>query len=145
MMKNITTKNFNEILSTIQNSKQKALQQVNSTLIELYWNIGKYISTKTIKENGGKSVVKELANFIEQKEPTLKGFSDKNLWKMKQFYETYHKNEKLSAVLRELPQNTCSLSPTVISEYETNLIPKKVLQQKLNEFYEMCEDKAEVK
>jgi len=96
------TDNFNEILSTIQNSKQKALQQVNSTLIELYWNIGKYISTKTIKENWGKSVVKELANYIEQKEPTLKGFSDKNLWRMKQFYETYHKNEKLSALLREL-------------------------------------------
>jgi predicted nuclease of restriction endonuclease-like (RecB) superfamily len=101
-MKKIITENFNEILSTIQNSKQKALQQVNSTLIELYWNIGKYISTKTIKENWGKSVVKELANFIEQKEPTLKGFSDKNLWRMKQFYETYHKNEKLSALLREL-------------------------------------------
>jgi len=101
-MKNIITNNFNEILSTIQHSKQKALQQVNSTLIELYWNIGKYISTKTIKENWGKSVVKELANFIEQKEPTLKGFSDKNLWRMKQFYETYHKNEKLSALLREL-------------------------------------------
>lgn len=96
------TENFNEILSTIQSSKQKALQQVNSTLIELYWSIGKYISTKTIKENWGKSVVKELASFIEQKEPTLKGFSDKNLWRMKQFYETYHKNEKLSALLREL-------------------------------------------
>jgi predicted nuclease of restriction endonuclease-like (RecB) superfamily len=96
------TDNLNEILSTIQNSKQKALQQVNSTLIELYWNIGKYISTKTIKENWGKSVVKELAKFIEQKEPTLKGFSDKNFWRMKQFYETYHKNEELSALLREL-------------------------------------------
>jgi predicted nuclease of restriction endonuclease-like (RecB) superfamily len=30
-----------------------------------------------------------------------------------------------------------SLSPTVISDYETQLIPKKVLQQKLNELYEI--------
>ncbi len=30
-----------------------------------------------------------------------------------------------------------SLSPTVISDYETQLIPKKILQQKLNELYEM--------
>ncbi len=96
------TENFNEILSTIQNAKQKAFKQVNSTLIELYWNIGKYISTKTIKENWGKGVVKELAKFIEEQEPTLKGFSDKNLWRMKQFYETYTQNEKLSALLREL-------------------------------------------
>jgi len=32
-----------------------------------------------------------------------------------------------------------SLSPTVISEYETKLIPKKILQQKLNELYEIYE------
>ncbi|WP_415249214.1 PDDEXK nuclease domain-containing protein [Sulfurimonas sp.] len=30
-----------------------------------------------------------------------------------------------------------SLSPTVVSEYETKLIPKKVLQDKMNELYEL--------
>jgi len=97
-----TTQNFNEILKTIQTSKQKALQQVNTTLIELYWEVGKYISTKTISENWGKSVVKELAEYIKEKEPTIKGFSDKNLWRMKQFYEIYKDNEKLSTLSREL-------------------------------------------
>ncbi|MDM8516269.1 PDDEXK nuclease domain-containing protein [Desulfobacterales bacterium HSG16] len=33
-----------------------------------------------------------------------------------------------------------SLSPTVIAEYETKLIPKEVLRKKLNEFYELLED-----
>jgi len=32
----------------------------------------------------------------------LKGFSAQNLWRMKQFYEIYHQNEKLSALLRVL-------------------------------------------
>ncbi|MFP4332856.1 MAG: DUF1016 N-terminal domain-containing protein, partial [Campylobacterales bacterium] len=36
------------------------------------------------------------------KDPTLKGFSDKNLWRMKQIYEIYKDNQKLSAVLREV-------------------------------------------
>ena len=37
-----------------------------------------------------------------------------------------------------------SLSPTVISEYETKLIPKEVLRNKLNEFYALLEgDKNE--
>jgi len=101
-MKLKTTQNFNEVLKTIQTSKQKALQQVNTTLIELYWEVGKYISTKTISENWGKSVVKELAKYIKEKEPTIKGFSDKNLWRMKQFYEIYKDNEKLSTLSREL-------------------------------------------
>ena len=32
----------------------------------------------------------------------IKGFSDKNLWRMKQFYETYKDSPKLSTVLREI-------------------------------------------
>ncbi len=32
-----------------------------------------------------------------------------------------------------------SLSPTIISDYETQLIPKEVLRQKLNEFYALLE------
>ena len=75
IMKPTATQNFNEILKTIQISKQKALQQINTILIELYWEIGKYISTKTIKENRGKSVVEDLDDYIKAEEPTLKGFT----------------------------------------------------------------------
>jgi predicted nuclease of restriction endonuclease-like (RecB) superfamily len=46
--------------------------------------------------------VSEFAKFITQNDPTIKGFSDKNLWRMKQFYETYQDNEKLSSLAREL-------------------------------------------
>ena len=102
MEENLATTNFEEIIHLINSSKQKAYEQVNTILIELYWNIGQYISTKTIKENWGKSVVKELADYIQIQEPTVNGFSDKNLWRMKQFYETYHKNKKLSPLVREL-------------------------------------------
>jgi len=102
-MKSIqTTNNFDEILSTIQKSKQKAMKQVNSTLIELYWNIGEYISQKTIQENWGKSVVKELEVFIKNKEPDIKGFTSRNLWRMKQFYETYSDNKKVSSLLTQI-------------------------------------------
>jgi predicted nuclease of restriction endonuclease-like (RecB) superfamily len=34
-----------------------------------------------------------------------------------------------------------TLSPTVISEYETKLIPKELLRKKLNEFYQLIESK----
>ena len=36
-----------------------------------------------------------------------------------------------------------SVSPLVISDYETKLIPKKLLQNKLNEFYELLENEDE--
>ena len=101
-MSKIIKQDFNEVINQIRLSKEKAYKQVNTVLIDLYWSIGKYISDKSIKENWGKSIVKELADFIKKEDPTIKGFSDKNLWRMKQFYETYKENEKLSALLREL-------------------------------------------
>ena len=96
------TENFNEILSTIQNSKQKAYAQVNATLVELYWSIGKHISVKVKQKSWGKGVVKELAEFIKEKEPNTKGFTARNMWRMKQFYEVYKDNTKLSALLTHL-------------------------------------------
>jgi len=85
---------------------------VNKTLIDLYWNIGQYLSAKIASSEWGDGVVAELALFIQQHEPDIKGFSDKNLWRMKQFYETYHGEPKLSAVLREISwtNNLCILS-----------------------------------
>jgi predicted nuclease of restriction endonuclease-like (RecB) superfamily len=52
--------------------------------------------------NWVKSVVKELADYILNKFPDLKGYSDKNLWRMRQFYETYNNNKKLSPQVRQL-------------------------------------------
>lgn len=49
---------FNEILTLIHSAKQKAYAQVNSTLIELYWSIGEYISTKTTKGKNGTGTIK---------------------------------------------------------------------------------------
>lgn len=50
----------------------------------------------------GDSIVVELAKYIQTNEPNIKGFSDKNLWRMKQFYEVYKKYPKLSTLLREI-------------------------------------------
>jgi len=47
-------------------------------------------------------VVTELTKHIQQNEPEIKGFSDKNIWRMKQFFETYRDFPKLSALLSEI-------------------------------------------
>ncbi len=104
MKKDLTySQEFNALLLQIKQAKQQAFAQVNNILIELYWQIGKTISHKVQSTAWGKSVVSELAKYIIKNDPTIKGFSDKNLWRMKQFYETYQDDEKLSALARELP------------------------------------------
>src|ERR1044072_1409030 len=93
---------FTEIIRLIKNSRANAIRYVNAELINLNWNIGKYISEKVERTEWGQAVVKELALHIQRTEPELKGYSDKNLWRMKQFYETYRDESKLSALLREI-------------------------------------------
>ncbi len=46
--------------------------------------------------------MKELAQFINTQEPNLQGFTARNMWRMKQFYETYCDNTKLSTLLTQL-------------------------------------------
>ena len=95
---------FSEILNLIKHSRSNAIRSVNAELIDLYWNIGKHISQKIEQAEWGNSVVTELAKHIQQNEPGIKGFSDKNIWRMKQFYETYKDFPKLSTLLREISQ-----------------------------------------
>lgn len=93
---------FTDIILLIKQSRTNAIRAVNDELINLYWNIGEYISKKLEQSEWGDSVVTELAKYIQKNEPEIKGFSDKNIWRMKQFYETYKDFPKLSTLLREI-------------------------------------------
>lgn len=95
-------KSFLQIVKLIQQSKQKAFASVNKELINLYWNIGKYISQKIDSDGWGKGTVQKLSVFIQNKLHGINGFSSENLWRMKKFYETYSSFPKLSPLLREL-------------------------------------------
>ena len=95
-------KRFTDIVQLIKQARTNAIKAVNAELINLYWNIGEYISMKIMQSEWGDAVVTELAKYIQQNEPGIKGFSDKNIWRMKQFYETYKDFPKLSTLLREI-------------------------------------------
>jgi predicted nuclease of restriction endonuclease-like (RecB) superfamily len=95
-------KQFTEITSLIASAKSRAYQAVNRELVSLYWHVGEYVSQQVASKAWGKSVVQELADYIQKSEPNVKGFSAQNIWRMKQFYETYAENEKLSPLVREL-------------------------------------------
>lgn len=93
---------FEEIVNIIENSRTKAIVALNREIIDLYWCVGEYISQKIKNDGWGKSTVSSLAEFIRTTYPDLKGFSSQNIWRMKQFYEIYNGDEKLSSLLREI-------------------------------------------
>ena len=94
---------FNDVLNLIESAKQRAYRAANTELIDLYWAIGQYVSQKINTEGWGKNTVQLLANYIQLHQPSLRGFSAQNIWRMRQFFEVYQHDIKLSALLRELP------------------------------------------
>lgn len=93
---------FDEIVSIIDNARARAMRTVNAELINMYWEIGAYISEKVDTAGWGKSIVSEFSDFLRSHYPAAKGFSQQNIWRMKQFYETYRGKEKLSPLVREI-------------------------------------------
>jgi predicted nuclease of restriction endonuclease-like (RecB) superfamily len=94
---------FSEVLGIIRTGRTKAYKAVNVALIETYWAVGGHLSRKVAEGGWGKGIVKELADWLLTQAPDLKGFSASNLWRMKQFYETYANSPKLASLLRVLP------------------------------------------
>ncbi|STX55495.1 PDDEXK nuclease domain-containing protein (plasmid) [Legionella sp. D16C41] len=99
----IHEQNFEDIVNLITSSKNKAYQAVNTVLIDLYWRIGEYISQKISVAEWGEGVVEHLASYISRTQPGIRGFTRPNLFRMKQFYETYHNDQIVSPLVRQLP------------------------------------------
>lgn len=55
---------FSEIASLIAAAKQRAVQAVNTTLIELYWQIGERISRRIATSEWGDGVMEQLARYL---------------------------------------------------------------------------------
>jgi predicted nuclease of restriction endonuclease-like (RecB) superfamily len=94
---------FAPILALIEASRAKAYAAVNTALIDLYWQVGETLSRKIAAAEWGEGVVTQLAQHIAATYPGLRGFTRPNLYRMRQFYETYRDDQNVSALLRQLP------------------------------------------
>ena len=100
--KNALTGAFNEVVGIIEKARGRAYRKVNEELILMYCDIGKYISEHVESAAYGDSFVDGLADFLAKNYPDLKGFTRRGLYRMKQFYELYKDDEKVSPLVTQL-------------------------------------------
>lgn len=93
---------FEQISLLIEESRKKAFQSVNKALILLYWKIGQYISQQVSDGKWGDGTVRQLADYLAVKQPGLKGFNRRGLYRMMQFYEAYKNDEIVSSVMTQI-------------------------------------------
>ncbi|MDN3579668.1 DUF1016 N-terminal domain-containing protein [Mucilaginibacter flavus] len=78
-----------DVKSKIRKAQVKAALSVNAEMIRLYWEVGKAIKKIQNEKGWGSTVVARLANDIKNELPDVKGFSERNLLFMVQFYKEY--------------------------------------------------------
>ena len=101
---------FQNIKTQVLNARIRAARVLNGEMIQLYWNIGKEIVTRQEEFGWGKSVVEKLSRDLKKELPNTHGFSSRNLWDMRKFYEEYKDHSNLRQLVAEIPWGHNSFS-----------------------------------
>ena len=100
----ISNNYINEIKKILKNARQKAYTAVNSAMVEAYWKIGRRIveEEQRGKERAeyGKEIVKNLSK--ELTEEFGKGFGERNIRNIRQFYMLFSDYEKWKSLISKL-------------------------------------------
>jgi predicted nuclease of restriction endonuclease-like (RecB) superfamily len=97
---------FDEVVQLVEAARRRAAHAVNVELIDLYWQVGAVLSRRIACDGWGKGTVQALSVHVLRTQPGLRGFSPQNLWRMRQFFETYRDDAGLSKMARELSWST---------------------------------------
>jgi len=83
-----------ELKARIQAARVKAALSVNRELIALYWYVGKSIVERQRAAGWGKAIVERLAADLQKAFPGMEGFSPRNVWRMRAFYQAWTEEVK---------------------------------------------------
>ncbi len=104
--KQTTVRDYATLVENIKkrvcDAQLQALKTVNRELIMLYWDIGKAIIERQKTAGKGKAVVERLADDLQAAFPDMRGFSARNIWHMRELYDSYGKNPKLQSLTAEI-------------------------------------------
>ena len=119
----------------IRQSQVKAALSVNRELIQLYWEIGREIVLRQQQDGWGKSTVDRLASDLQAEFPGIKGFSSRNIWRMRAFFLAYTPVENLPQPVTELTEQILPQPVAEIPWSHNILLIEKVKDREKREWY----------
>jgi hypothetical protein len=78
-----------DVKGRIQAAQTRAVLAVNAELVRLYWDIGRVIIDRQLREGWSAAVIPRLARELHNELPDLKGFSERNIKLMVQLASEY--------------------------------------------------------
>ena len=85
----IETTEFQQVQGIISLHRSQALQTVNNENLLTAWEVGAFVSARLKNSVWGSKTVKQLSEYLRAQDPTLRGYSSRNIYNMVAFYEAY--------------------------------------------------------
>ena len=95
-----------EVKKEIQKQRISVVLNANSSMICLYWNIGRAILQKQEEEGWGSKVIDRMAKDLKEAFPDMSGFSPRNIKYMRKFAECWPDFEIVQQVVAQIPWRT---------------------------------------
>ncbi len=77
------------IKARVQRAQLRAARSANQEMLQMYWDIGQLLHAQQEAEGWGAGVLRKLAKDLKAELPEAKGFSERNLKRMTQFFRAY--------------------------------------------------------
>lgn len=95
---------IHEIKQRFRNAQIKAAVKVNSEQLLFNWQLGRDLIVRKTEEKWGSGIVNQVSLDLQAEFPEVKGFSARNLWFMKQWYNFYAANTESTSLLSRLEE-----------------------------------------
>lgn len=112
------SQDFASVLQIIEQNRAQAVQAINHASVLTAWQVGAFVSDRIKNAAWGSKVVQQLAEYIHTQNPTLKGWSRMNIYRMVKFYETYSSVPfvERATSLKLLPKSTGEIVPMKMAQ-----------------------------
>ena len=80
---------FQQLYDLIKQARSKAIFFVNQEHLNLYWQVGADIDAKLNGGSWGDKVVEQFAEWLNKKDPGIKNFDRRNIYRMREFFLAY--------------------------------------------------------
>ncbi|MDR1054237.1 MAG: DUF1016 N-terminal domain-containing protein, partial [Prevotellaceae bacterium] len=127
-----------ELKQRIRQSQIKAAIKINSELLRLYWDLGHDIVVRQMDAAWGSGFFEQLSKELRSEFPNMSGFSERNLYSIKQFYLFYNQNNiilqqvvakleatnrhQLGSDLQQADNKQSIIRPQIVDELENHPI-----------------------
>jgi predicted nuclease of restriction endonuclease-like (RecB) superfamily len=113
-----------QLKNRILRSRYIVAKVANAEALRLYFSVGKIIDEEFKKNNWGAKVIDEISERLQKELPGIRGFSGKNIAKMRTFYKAWKNETSICSTLTSQFQNTDN---TIYSTVTSNLKNNKDL------------------